>query len=111
MVEIGQVAIVAAFMVTAYAGFVGFAGGALNGRDLATSARWGFYSVVPLLLIATASLIYAFVNNDFSVKYVAENSNLAMPRIYAPHDHRTLVHRNRPGPEHHQYGPSPMLAC
>ena len=83
MVEIGQVAIVAAFMVTAYAGFVGFAGGALNGRDLATSARWGFYSVVPLLLIATASLIYAFVNNDFSVKYVAENSNLAMPRIYA----------------------------
>jgi len=83
MVEIGQVAIVAAFMVTAYAGFIGFAGGALNGRDLATSARWGFYSVVPLLLIATASLIYAFVNNDFSVKYVAENSNLAMPRIYA----------------------------
>ena len=83
MVEIGQIAIVAAFMLAVYVTVVGFAGGVLNGRDLVVSARWGFYSIVPLLLLATAGLIYAFVNNDFSVAYVAENSNLAMPRIYA----------------------------
>ena len=83
MVEIGHIAIIASFLVTMYSTFVGFAGGMLNGRDLASSARWGFYSVVPLLLVATMCLIYAFVTNDFSVKYVAENSNLAMPKAYA----------------------------
>jgi cytochrome c-type biogenesis protein CcmF len=35
-----------------------------------------------LLLVSTLALVYAFVNNDFSVAYVAENSNLAMPRAY-----------------------------
>ena len=57
MVEIGHIAIIASFLVTMYSTFVGFAGGMLNGRDLASSARWGFYSVVPLLLVATMCLI------------------------------------------------------
>ena len=92
MVEIGQIAIVAAFMLAVYVTVVGFAGGVLNGRDLVVSARWGFYSIVPLLLLATAGLIYAFVNNDFSVAYVAENSNLAMPRIYAWVAFLSLIH-------------------
>ena len=83
MVEIGQVAIIAAFSVTAYASIMAFVGGILKARDIVASARWGFYSVVPLLVISTGVLIYSFVTNDFSVKYVAENSNLSMPRIYA----------------------------
>jgi len=36
-----------------------------------------------LLIGSTACLVYAFVTNDFSVKYVAENSNLAMPKVYS----------------------------
>ena len=83
MVELGQIALILSFMMATYSTVVGFAGGMLNGRDLAASARWGFYSICPLLILATASLIYAFVTNDFSVKYVAENSNIAMPKIYA----------------------------
>ena len=83
MVELGQIALILSFMMATYSTVVGFAGGMLNGRDLAASARWGFYSICPLLILATASLIYAFVTNDFSVKYVAENSNIAMPKVYA----------------------------
>ena len=83
MVEIGQVAIIAAFVVTVYSAVVGFSGGILNGVDLVKSARWGFYSIPFLLVVATIALIYAFVTSDFSVVYVAENSNLAMPRAYA----------------------------
>mgnify|MGYP003325165992 CR=1 FL=1 len=83
MIDIGHVALVAAFMLSAYAVVVGLAGGVLNGRDLAVTATWGYYSVAPLLLVATIVLINAFVNNDFSVRYVAENSNLAMPHIYS----------------------------
>ena len=83
MVELGQIALILSFMMAGYSTIVGFAGGMLNGRDLAASARWGFYSISPLLLLATTALIYAFVSNDFSVKYVAENSNIAMPKAYA----------------------------
>ena len=83
MVDIGQVAIIAAFSVTAYASIMAFVGGMLKARDIVASARWGFYSVAPLLIFSTGTLIYAFVTNDFSVKYVAENSNLSMPRVYA----------------------------
>lgn len=36
-----------------------------------------------MLIGSTACLVYAFVTNDFSVKYVAENSNLAMPKVYS----------------------------
>ena len=83
MVEIGQVAIIAAFSATVYSSIIGFVGGILKARDIVASARWGFYSVAPLLIVSTGTLIYSFVTNDFSVKYVAENSNLSMPKIYA----------------------------
>ena len=42
MVEIGQISIVAAFILAVYVTVVGFTGGVLNGRDLVASARWGF---------------------------------------------------------------------
>ena len=83
MVEIGQISLITSFIVVTYTSIIGFAGGILNGRDLAQSARWGFYSIPILLIVATITLIYSFVTNDFSVKYVAENSNLAMPSAYA----------------------------
>ena len=50
MVELGQIALILSFMIAGYSSVVGFAGGMLNGRDLAASARWGFYSICPLLL-------------------------------------------------------------
>ena len=51
MVEIGQVAIIAAFVVTVYSAVVGFSGGILNGMGLVKSARWGFYSILFLLVV------------------------------------------------------------
>ena len=35
-----------------------------------------------LLLISTLALVSAFVSHDFSVRYVVENSSLALPNIY-----------------------------
>ena len=32
--------------------------------------------------LAVGVLVHAFVNNDFSVRYVAENSNSALPLFY-----------------------------
>ena len=83
IVSIGQIALIVAFIVTFYSSIAGFYSGAINNSKLFNSGKLGFYSAIPLLLISTVTLIYAFINNDFSVKYVAENSNLAMPQAYS----------------------------
>ena len=82
MVDAGQIALVVALVVTTYAVVASFVGAWQRIPELTASARYGFYSVPPLLLVSTAALVYAFVTRDFSVRYVAENSNFAMPHIY-----------------------------
>jgi len=82
MIEAGQMTLVIALVVTAYAAAASFVGGWRRLPDLTASARYGFYCVPLLLLLSTAALIYAFVTRDFSVRYVAENSSIAMPHIY-----------------------------
>ena len=82
MIEAGQMALLVAMIVTAYVVLASFAGSWRRIPELTTSGRYGFYTVPILLMVSTTALIYAFVVRDFSVRYVAENSSLAMPRIY-----------------------------
>ena len=82
MIEAGQIALVVSLIVTAYVVVASFAGAWRRIPELTTSGRYGFYTVPMLLMVSTVALIYAFVVRDFSVRYVAENSSLAMPRIY-----------------------------
>ena len=82
VVEAGQIALVLAFVVTGYAAIASFAGATRKVPELTISGRYGFYSIPVLLLLATLALVYAFVQDDFSVRYVAENSNFAMPTRY-----------------------------
>ena len=82
MVEIGQISLVIAVLVAGYATLASFLGAALRVPELAASGRYALYSLPFLLLVPTFALVDAFVGNDFSVRYVAENSNLAMPAQY-----------------------------
>jgi cytochrome c-type biogenesis protein CcmF len=82
MVEAGQMALVIALLVAGYVAAASFLGAVKRMPELVVSARYGLYTVPLLLLVSTLALVYAFVNNDFSVAYVAENSNLAMPGAY-----------------------------
>ncbi len=82
VVEAGQLALALAFLATGYGVVASLLGVARRTPELVVSGRYGFYSVPVLLMLATATLVYAFVTNDFSVRYVAENSNLAMPAAY-----------------------------
>ena len=82
IVEAGQIALALAFIVSLYAAAASFLGVVRRSPELLVSGRFGIYSIPALLIVATGALIYAFVNNDFSVRYVAENSSLAMPREY-----------------------------
>ena len=82
IVEAGQIALALSFIVAVYAALASFLGVARRSPELLVSGRFGMYSIPVLLVAATGALVYAFVNNDFSVRYVAENSSLAMPRAY-----------------------------
>ncbi len=82
LVDLGYIAIGVAFALSIYISISAFVGGIKKIPELIVSARWGMYSLPFLLLLAISALVTAFVNNDFSVRYVAENSNLAMPQQY-----------------------------
>jgi cytochrome c-type biogenesis protein CcmF len=80
--ELGHFALILAMLLAALQAFFGIAGPML-GRD-----RWAA-AVTPavagqFVMIATAMacLIASFVSNDFSVTYIAENSNSALPVFY-----------------------------
>ena len=81
-IEIGHFAMILALALTACQAFFGIVGAHLN-RE-----RW--LAVVPsavvgqfvFLCLGTFALVHAFVVNDFSVKYVAEHSNSALPLFY-----------------------------
>ncbi|HEX7416763.1 MAG TPA: heme lyase CcmF/NrfE family subunit [Steroidobacteraceae bacterium] len=80
--ELGHFALVLALVLAGLQAFFGIAGPQL-GRD-----RW--VAVVPsavagqFVMVATAMgcLIASFIGNDFSVQYIADNSNSALPLFY-----------------------------
>jgi cytochrome c-type biogenesis protein CcmF len=73
--ELGQVALSLALGVALLQGTLPFLGaGAV--------ARSGAHAQAVLIAFAFGCLVYAFVNNDFSVQYVALNSNSALPLEY-----------------------------
>jgi cytochrome c-type biogenesis protein CcmF len=80
--ELGIFALILALLLSALQAFFGIAGPAL-GRD-----RW-VAAVIPavagqfvMLATAVGCLVASFVANDFSVTYIAENSNSALPLFY-----------------------------
>ncbi len=82
MVDVGATALVTALVAAVFAAVGSFLGAWRRVPELVESARYGLFSTVPLLLVATVALVYAFVTRDFQVRYVAENSSLAMTQAY-----------------------------
>ncbi|MGH8150863.1 MAG: heme lyase CcmF/NrfE family subunit, partial [Steroidobacteraceae bacterium] len=80
--ELGQFALILALLLAFMQAVFGIAGPAL-GRDrwaaATTSAVAGQFVMVAT---AVGCLVWSFVNFDFSVRYVAENSNSALPLFY-----------------------------
>src|SRR6201993_1807444 len=80
--ELGHFALILALLLAGLQAFFGIVGPML-GRD-----RW-VAAVTPavagqfvMMGTAMAGLIYSFISNDFSVIYIAENSNSALPLFY-----------------------------
>jgi cytochrome c-type biogenesis protein CcmF len=81
-VELGHFALILALMLSAAQAWFGLAGPALKRDRWLAAAPFAACGQFVLVALAAGLLIHAFVTNDFSVRYVAENSNSALPLFY-----------------------------
>jgi len=80
--EIGHFALILALCLAIVQATLPLAGTFTGNRAWAGAARsiaWGQFT---FLSIAFASLVYAFLSDDFSVAYVAQNGNSLLPTMY-----------------------------
>lgn len=80
--ELGQVALLLALAVALVLGTLPLAGAAGGRADWMALARPAAQVHAMLVMVAFAALAICFVRNDYSVLYVAGNSNSALPLRY-----------------------------
>ena len=76
--EIAQICLLLALCIALSQGGIGLLGSEIRCQLIRSASHVQSY----LIAIAYAILTYAFITHDFSVSYVANNSNLAQPLIY-----------------------------
>jgi cytochrome c-type biogenesis protein CcmF len=80
--EIGHFALILALALAVVQGVLPLVGAHRNDATLMGAARSAAYGQLFFVVIAYACLTYAFLNNDFSVLYVANHSQLSLPTMY-----------------------------
>jgi cytochrome c-type biogenesis protein CcmF len=80
--ELGQFALVVALICAIVQAGLPIIGNVTRIPNLLAVARPAAHAQFLSLSVAFACLIYAFVSSDFSVAYVAQNSNTALPLLY-----------------------------
>jgi len=80
--ELGQFALALALCLALVQGILPLVGAARGDVQWIAAARPAAQGQFVFVLIAFACLTYAFVANDFSVLYVASNSNSKLPLAY-----------------------------
>ena len=80
--ELGQLALALALTVALIQGILPLAGAAKGNLAWMALARPAAQAQAILIAAAFGCLVYSFVTNDFSVQYVAQNSNSALPLQY-----------------------------
>jgi cytochrome c-type biogenesis protein CcmF len=82
MTILGTVALVLAFAVAVYGLSAAVVGARYGHPALAESARTAAFSLFALVLAANLVLLAAILGDDFSVRYVAENSSRETPLFF-----------------------------
>ena len=82
MADLGSIALLCAFVLSSYSAVGSLLGAWKRLPALVESARHAVYLAALSLVVATVGLVGAFLAHDFEVSYVAQHSNLAMPRVY-----------------------------
>ena len=82
MASLGTFLLLAAFVVCSYTAVVSVVGARSGSRRLVESGIGAFYLVAALMTVASAVIINAFLNDDFSIKYIAHESESLQPLFY-----------------------------
>ncbi|NCN23593.1 MAG: cytochrome c biogenesis protein CcsA, partial [Gallionella sp.] len=80
--ELGHFSLIVALCLAMVLGVLPILGAARNNAVLMGVARPVAYGQLLFVGLSFAALTYAFLNNDFSVLYVAQHSNSQLPAIY-----------------------------
>jgi cytochrome c-type biogenesis protein CcmF len=80
--ELGQIALLAALLVSFSLGLLPMIGSYTGNRRLMSVSTSAALIQVALVLVSFVILTLAFVNQDFTVEYVARNSNSLLPLSY-----------------------------
>jgi cytochrome c-type biogenesis protein CcmF len=80
--EVGHFALILALVLAVLQSFFGIAGPALNRERWQAAVAPAVFAQFVMVTIALVLLGAAFVLHDFSVAYVAQNSNSALPTMY-----------------------------
>jgi cytochrome c-type biogenesis protein CcmF len=80
--ELGQFALILALVMSGVQAFFGLAGAARGDARWQAVVRPAVAGQFVLISTAIGALVHAFVSFDFSVLYVASNSNSALPTFY-----------------------------
>ncbi|HTP38174.1 MAG TPA: heme lyase CcmF/NrfE family subunit [Steroidobacteraceae bacterium] len=81
-IELGHLALILAMLLAASQACFGLAGAGLNRRPWMQAAGSAVVGQFLFVAFAVGTMVHAFVTNDFSVDYVRENSNSALPLFY-----------------------------
>src|SRR5579862_104466 len=80
--ELGHFALILALFLAALQAFFGIAGAAAGRERWMTAVTTAVAGEAVMVTTAMACLMASFIGDDFSVTYVAENSNSALPLFY-----------------------------
>jgi cytochrome c-type biogenesis protein CcmF len=82
MASLGAFTLLAGFVVTAYAAAMSVAGARRGSRRLIESGIGALYLNTALMSVASGLIVYAFVVEDFTIKYVQRYSDSVQPLFY-----------------------------
>src|SRR5688572_6996676 len=82
MASLGYYLLLAAFVVSAYAGTMAVVGARRRSRALTESGIGAFYLVTAIMAVASALIVHAFVTGNYSIKYVFGYSDSALPLFF-----------------------------
>src|SRR6266567_7212727 len=82
MASIGFACLLVGLLTALYAASASVYGAQSGRRQFVVSARYAFYCLAGLMVLATAILQSAYLRNDFSYSLVAQNSSTDTPTFY-----------------------------
>ena len=80
--EIGNFSLIIALAVALFLATVPLYGAQKNNLQLMQFSRYAVVAQFFFILVSFLALVYSFTIDDFSVRYIATNSNSALPMIY-----------------------------